>query len=332
MIRRTTFLVVILVSSLGAGIVGAPPAAANKPLHIFSRSVDVICDDPITNEHGTILMSLEDSSEFGQSSSILYWVPPETPENSPDSTYRTSSLVEDQHITRTGYHFDATLGMEDRDFTPVGTATVSLDMVPTGEQDGPVGRSKFGNRNINDKSVTKFLTVASGTVTTQDGSVFDVTGCPGFDQTIDYTVTDPSQFVISFGGVLVLCDIQTPDYSVSLGASNENTPSTQVSFADANGNLSGYSEDITLTADEFKGTVPLGDDNGEPAGSAVIDVAFARGDRLVVRTEDGSIRSKRIGNLLIPTGTITFPSVAVDMSSCFAFDGTEQQKEHRPTA
>jgi hypothetical protein len=35
---------------------------------------------------------------------------------------------------------------------------------------------------------------------------------------------------------------------------------------------------------------------------------------------------------LIPSGTISFPDgTVVDMSPCFAFDGREQQKEHRPT-
>jgi hypothetical protein len=316
-----------------AAFIGAGPAAANKPLHVSSYSVDLICDLPgITNENGTAVISLEDHSDFGATGSILYWVPPETPETNEDSTYRTSSLIEDQHITRTGYHFDAVMGMEDRDFTPVGNAVISADLVPTGEQDGPVGKSKFGNRNIHDNSVTKFLVVESGTVTMHDGAVFDISGCPGFEQTVDFTVTDPSQFVISFGGVLVLCDVQTPDYAMSLGASNEETPSTEVSFSNANGNIFGYSEDIRLTADSFNGNVPLSDENGEPAGNATIDVTFARGDRLVVRSEDDGIRSKRLGNLLIPTGTIAFPAATVDMSSCFAFDGREQQKEHRPRA
>ena len=318
---------------MSAPIIGATPAVANKPTHITSHSLDLICDLPgLTNAAGdTVVLSLEDHSEYGANGSILYWVAPETPTTNEDSTYRTSSLIEDQHVTSSGYHFDAVMGMEDRDFTPVGNATITADMVPTGEQLGPVGKTRFGNRTIRDNSVTKFLVVQTGTVTLQDGKVFDLAGCPGFEQTIDITTTDPSQFVISFSGILVLCDIQTPDYAMNLGAGTSPSTSTQIFFSNANGNLNGFAEDITLTADRFSGSVPLSDDNGDPAGNAVIDVTFTQGDHLVVRTQDGGIRSKRLGNLLIPTGTITFPGTVVDLSSCFAFDGREQQKEHRPT-
>jgi hypothetical protein len=331
MFRRVSIIVFVVTSSLVTAFVGAPPAAANKPLHITSHRVDLICDLPgITTENGTVVLTLEDDSEFGTSGSILYWVPPETPENSPDSTYRTSSLAEEEHITRTGYHFDAVMGMEDRDFNPVGDAVITADLVPTGQQEGPAGKSRFGNRTIRDDSVTTFLVVESGTVSLQDGNVFDLSGCPGFETTIDFSVSDPSQFVISFSGILVLCDIVTRDYGVSIGASTDPATSVQVFYGDANGTLFGYSEDITLTADEFKGTIPLSDDYGEPAGEAVVDVTFTKGDRLVVRAEDGGIRSTRTGDLLEPSGTFTFPAATVDASSCFAFDGREQQKEHRP--
>ena len=332
--RGTIILSVVFALGIPAALPGATPAFANKPTHITSHSVDLICDLPgLTNEAGdTVVLNLEDHSEFGQSGSILYWIAPETPETTGDSTYRTSSLVENQHITLTGLHFDAVMGMEDRDFNPVGDATITADLVPTGDQVGPEGKSRFGNRNIRDNSVTRFLVVETGHVTLQDGKVFDIAGCPGFEQTVDVTITDPSQFVISFSGVLVLCDVQTPDYAMNLGAGTSPQTSTEVFFSNANGNLNGFADDITLTADRFSGSIPLSDDNGDPAGVAIVDVTFNKGDRLVVRTQEGGIRSKRLGNLLIPTGTITFPGAVVDLSSCFAFDGREQQKEHRPPA
>jgi len=331
---RARALVLIVLSSVAGTIVGVQPAMANKPLHVFEHSVSFVCDLPgITNSVGTLLTSVEDHSEFGTSSSVLYWVTPETPETNEDSTFRSSSLAEDEHITRTGYHFDAVIGMEDRDFNPIGDAILTADLVATGQVDGPAGNSKFGNRNIHDKSTVKFLVVDTGTVTLPDGVVFDISGCPGFDSTIDFTVTDPSQFVISFSGILVLCDVSTSDYSLNLGASSADGTTTFF-FSDAAGNLNGFADDISLTSDEFHAVIPASDDDGSPVGDAVVAVSFERGARLVVRTEDGGIRSKRVGTILVPTGTITIPTspaTVIDLSSCFAFDGREQQKEHRPS-
>jgi hypothetical protein len=174
-----------------------------------------------------------------------------------------------------------------------------------------------------------------------DGTVFDLTDCigpdgapsdrAGADFITDISITDPSQFTIKFVGVLVLCDIVTPDYALNLGASNEQGPRTELFFENEKGVLFGFSDAITLTNTEMSGTVPLTDGDDNPAGDAVLDVSFTRGDHIVVRTQEGSIRSNRQGFRLIPEGTISFPDgTVVDLSSCFAFDGMEQQKEHRP--
>jgi hypothetical protein len=181
-------------------------------------------------------------------------------------------------------------------------------------------------------------------VALHDGTVFDLTNCggpdgsppenAGFDTTIDVRISDPSQFVISFAGVLVTCDLVTPDYFVNIGASNENGPQTSAFYQDATRAWFGSADAFTLTPDEFSATIPMFDDATlEPVGDAVVDVAFARGEHVELRTESDGIRATQIGNILIPTGTITIPTepaTVVDMSSCFAFDGREQQKEHRP--
>jgi hypothetical protein len=296
------------------------------------------------------LVGAEDSTEFGRDGSLLWWVPPDTIENTGgDATFRSSALIEDQIVTRTGYHFDLDLKMEDRNFNPVGNAVVSVDLIPTGEETSPEGKSRLGNRTITDNSMVKFFTV-SGTATLHvaghDPTVFDITNCggpdgappehAGFDTTVDVTVTDPSQFVLNKSGVLVFCDVQTESYSMNLAASSEKTSTGGfASLSNADGGLGGETQTgLTLTSDVFSGSIPLTDfSTGEPAGDAVIDVTFSQGDHSVVRTTQGSVRDRMIGYILIPTGTITFPTVpptVVDLSGCFAFDGREQQKEHRP--
>lgn len=337
--RVASFIAVSTLTAAGLAV-SASPAAANRPTRVFENTVTFVCESGVTNEFGTAQVTAEDHSEFGSSGSILYWVAPDSPDTG-EATFRSSSLITDQQVTRTGYHFDGVLLMEDQDFNPVGNATFSVDLIPTGRVDEATpARSRFGNRTIHDRSSVKFFSVV-GTVTMHDGTVFDLTGCggpdgsgpdtAGFDTTIDVRVTDPSQFVISFSGVLVLCDVVTPGHALNLGASSENGPQTELQFTDESGTLFGFSDEITLTAEEFSGTVPLSHEDGEPAGDAVIDVTFTRGDHIVVRTENGSIRSRQIGYLLEPAGSITFPTgTVVDLSSCFAFDGTEQQKEHRP--
>jgi len=340
--RRATLFTVVCLLAVTSVVATAGPALANKPTQIYTQSIHFVCSDVRTPD-GVVQISAELFSEFNEAdASINYWVPPETPENSQDSTYRSSSLIEDQHVTLTGHHFDGTLVMEDRDFNPVGNATFSVDLIPTTGVEKTGGRSKNGNRNIHDNSTVQFFSVA-GSVKLHDGKVFDLTNCVGPDGAPpdragaelieDVRITDPSQFTISFVGTLVLCDISTPDYALNLGASNEQEARTDLAFEDANGLVFGFSDGITLTPTELSGTVPLNDDNGEPAGEAVVDVSFARGHHTVIRTQEGGIRSNREGFLLIPSGTISFPDgTVVDMSPCFAFDGREQQKEHRPTA
>lgn len=341
MIRSRLFAAVLSLSALSVPLWSAQPALANKPLQVQTEDLHFGCSDVRTAD-GVVQIAASDFSEFNEAdASINYWVPPETPENAPDSTYRSSSLITDQHVTRTGNHFEGTLLMEDRDFNPVGTASFSVDLIPTTEVMDVGEKSRFGNRNIHDKSTLQFFSV-SGSVTLHDGKVFNLTNCIGPDGApsdhaganliTDFRVTDPSQFVISFSGVLVICDVTTEDYFMNLGASNENGPDVSLFFSDDVTSLFGSSEDVILTAEEFSGSIPLAnDETGEPAGDAVLDVTFTRGEHTVIRVQDGSIRSNQEGFILQPTGTLTFPNgTVVDMSSCFAFDGREQQKEHRP--
>ncbi|MFY9588353.1 MAG: hypothetical protein WAT66_12945 [Actinomycetota bacterium] len=347
MIRSRLFVAVLSVTALVAPLWSAAPASANKPTQIFERSVHFVCSDVRTPD-GIVQIAADDFSEFDTpDASINYWVPPETPENAPDSTYRSSSLIEDQQVTRDGLHFEGTVVMEDRDFNPVGNATFSVDLIPTSDVESVGEKSKFGNRNIHDKSTVQFFSV-SGSVTLHDGKTFDLTNCIGPDGAdpekaaadfiTDIRVTDPSQFVLNKSGILVLCDVVTDSYAMSFGASSESTGTSGQAqfFSDAQSIGGGTDSGLTLTNEVLSGAIPIEDfDTGESLGDAIVDVTFTRGQHAEIRTTQGSIRDTMVGFLLNPTGTITFPTdpaTAVDMSSCFAFDGREQQKEHRPRA
>jgi hypothetical protein len=344
--RRATLTTAVCLLAVTSVLVTAGPASANKPTQISNRAIGFVCSDVRTSD-GVIQVAVEDFSENNEpDGSINYWVPPETPENAPDSTYRSSSLITDQHVTRTGYHFEGTLVMEDRDFNPVGTATFSVDMIATSSPEDIGGKSKEGNRNIHDDSTLQFFSI-SGSVTLHDGKVFDLTDCigpdgapsdrAGRDFITDFRITDPSQFVLNNSGILVLCDVATDTYSMNLGASSEKASTGgAASLFTEDGAMGGEtSSGISLSKDAFTGTIPITDsETGEPLGDAIINVTFTRGERTSVRESNGSVRSTITGFLLNPTGTITFPTVpptSVDMSSCFALDGRRQQKEHRPS-
>jgi hypothetical protein len=351
MIRRSIVVTVVCALALVGLYSGAGPAFGNKPSQIYENNVHFACDQPgVTTEHGTVLVFVEDSSEFGASGSILWWVPPETIENTGgDATYRSSSLIEDQQVTRTGYHFEAVLAMEDRDFNPLGDATISVDLIPTGRVDyASPEKDRFGNRFIRDNSVVKFFSVA-GTVTMFDGTVFNITNCggpdgsgpdtAGFDTTTDIRISDPSQFVLKQGGedgVLVLCDITTETHSFNLGASTGEAGSdASIFFTPAVGPALFGQGPVTLSTASFEGSIALQDENGEPAGDAVIDATFTRRDRTAVRQTVNGVRDKMVGWLLETTGTVTLPTApatVIDLSSCFVFNGTETVKEHRPKA
>ncbi len=343
MIRRLSFAVCLL--TLAGILITAGPASANKPTRFFSRSIGFVCSDVRTSD-GVVRISAEEfTPEFDEpEASVEYWVPPETPETS-EATYRSSSVITDQHVTRTDYHFEGTLLMEDRDFNPVGNASFTVDLIPTSDVEDVGGKSKEGNRNIHDKSTIQFFSV-SGSLTLNDGKVFDLTDCigpegapsdrAGHDTTIDITKTDPSQFVLNRSGVLVLCDVTTESYTMNLGASAEKDSTGGEAFLfTADRAIGGETNSgLSLSKTTFTGTIPMRDfDTDESLGDATIDVTFTRGEHTAVRVTNGSIRETMVGFVLIPAGTITFPTdpaTAVDMSSCFAFDGRRQEKEHRP--
>ena len=351
--RRRVASIGIALALLTWGLVGAAgPAAAAKPLRFFEHYVTFVCDNPgVTTSDGTVIASAMDHDEFGADASVLWWVPPDTIESTEgDATYRSSSLITDQVVTRTGYHFDADLKMEDRDFNPAGNAVISVDLIDTGvvERSTP-SRSRFGNRTIRDNSFVKLFRVA-GTltinITGRPSVTFNLTNCggpdgappdrAGFDVTADVRQSNPNQFVLNHSGVLVLCDVVTDDYAMNLGASADKTGTGgEATLFLPNGGMGGGTRSgIVLDATSFTGSIPVSDfDTGDPLGDAVIDVRLTRGRHTVIRTTQGSVHSKMIGYILDPSGTITFPTspeTVVDMSSCFAFDGREQQKEHAP--
>jgi hypothetical protein len=355
MIRRSGFVVAVSILGIAAQLIGAAPAGANRPTSYFENNVHFACDQPgVTTADGTVLVFAEDSTEFGRDASIAWWVPPDTIENTGGTpTFVSSPFITDQVVTRNGYHFDIDLKMIDpSDFSEVGNATASIDLIPTGlVENATPKKSRFGNRTTFDKSVVKFFNV-SGSVTMHvvghDPTVFDVTNCngpdgspadhAGFDTTIDVRTSDPSQFVLNNSGILVACTVGTNDYILEVDASSEEAgTSGQIIFTDANGTVGGATEStLTLTDEVFSGTVGMENfDTGEAVGDAVVDVRFTRGPKEVVRSTQGDIRDTLIGYLLEPTGTITIPTqptpTVVDFSGCiFVFEGREQQKEHRP--
>ena len=330
MLRRSSFIVA---AALLAVALVSGPASAGKPITIFEHRIGFVCEDPwLSNEDGVAITAASVSSESGPEAIVLYWAPPETPETA-EATLRSTTDV--PQVTVTGYHLDAVVPMEDQDFNPVGNAIISADLVAVGEPELGAGKSKQGNRTIRDNTVNQPLVVESGTLALPNGVVFDLTGCQGSDLTIDIRISNPSQFVITHSGILVLCDIATEDYVVNLGASADDSgASGEVFYSDATQTIGGFSENLVLTSDFFSGTFELINfETEEPAGQAVLDATFTQGEHVVLKTTGDGPQSTMIGNLLDVTGTLTIPTepaTVVDLSSCFAFDGKEQIKEHRP--
>lgn len=331
MIRRTCLVVLMLVLAAAAL---AQPASAGKPFTIFEHRIGFVCEEPwLSNEDGIAIVQAAVSSETGGEGLVLFWAPPETPETA-EATLRSTADV--PTVTVDGLHIEADIPMEDQNFTPVGSAIISADLVPVGEPELGPGKSKEGNRMIRDNTVLQPLVVESGTATLPNGVVFDLTGCQGADLTIDIRISNPSQFVITHSGILVLCDIATEDYIFNLGASAEDNGNVgaELFYSDATQTLGGFPNELTLTPDTFSGTFELINfETEEPAGTAVLDATMTEGDHVTLKTTNGSQSSKKVGNLLDVTGTVTIPTepaTVVDLSSCFAFNGKETIKEHRP--
>jgi hypothetical protein len=332
MFRRASMFAAFIALGVVALSALAGPAAAGKPFTIFEHRIGFVCEEPwLSNEDGIAIVQAAVSSETGGEGLVLFWAPPETPETA-EATLRSTADV--PTVTVTGLHIDAIIPMEDQNFTPVGNAVISADLVAVGEPELGAGKSKEGNRLIRDNTVNQPLVVESGTVTLPNGVVFDLTGCPGSDLTIDIRISNPSQFVITHSGILVLCDIATEDYTLNLGASAEDgNVGGEVFYSDASQTLGGGG-DLVLTTSEFSGTFDLINfETEEPAGTAVLEATLTEGDHVTLKSSNGTQSSKMVGNLLDVDGTLTIPTdpaTVVDLSSCFAFDGKETIKEHRP--
>lgn len=332
MIRRTSSLIAVVVLTLFALASLASPAIAGKPITFSDHRVGFECPF-LTNETGTLALAVFSSEAEEDTGFVEYWVAPDSPETG-GGTFRSSS-TEPAVVTVTGYHLEAVIPLENQDFEPVGDAIVVADLVTAGDPTLGPGKTRFGNRTIRDNFVEQPLVVESGTATLHDGTVFEFSECPGGELIIDYRETNPSQFVISFGGILVLCDIATEDYAVHIAASAGDQPSGgEVLLNQAGTTLVGAAQEgVTLTPTEFSATIPLVDlDTEEPAGDAIIEATLTEGQHVTIRRDIDTIRSTLIGNQLDVTGTVTFtePGLVVDLSSCFAFEGREQHKEHRP--
>ena len=333
--RRSCASVVVLVLALVALSALAGPATAAKPIRIFEHRFGFACEEPwLSNEDGIAIAGAAVSSESGPEGIVLYWAPPETPETA-DATLRSTTDV--PLVTVTGNHIDAVIPMEDQEFTPVGNVVISADLVEAGEPEQGAGKTREGNRTFRDNSVSQPLVVESGTLTLPNGVVFDLTGCAGSDLTIDIRISNPDQFVIrAFEGILVVCDVAGEDYVLNLAASAEEFGTGgEVTFSNAAGTLRGFAEGFTLTPSEFSATFPLLDaETEQPAGDAVVDVTFGERRHATLRFENSEgVRSKLVGWLMEPTGTITIPTdpaTVIDLASCFAFEGYQQDIQHRP--
>lgn len=332
--RRVSYVVALIALTVAAVGLLSQPVGAAKPLTFFEHRVGFACEEPwLSTGDGIAIVQAALSSESGPEGVVLFWAPPETPETA-EATLRSTTDVPE--VTVTDHHLDAVIPLEDQGFTPVGNAIISADLVPSGEPELGPGKSRHGNRTIRDNSVSQPLVVESGTLTLPDGTVFDLAGCPGSDLTIDIRSSNPDQFVIeAFEGILVVCDIAGDDYFLNLAASAEdNGTGGELFFSSPAGTIGGFAEGFTLTNQEFQATFPLIDfETEEPAGDAIVDVTFGDRRHVTLRTENSEgVRSKLVGWLLEPTGTITLPTepTTIDLSSCFAFEGSQQDIQHRP--
>jgi hypothetical protein len=331
MSRRISLATVCLLVLAGV-LTTAGPVAAAKPIVISQYRIGFECPS-MSDGSSTVALGAFDDEVDGDNGFVEYWVAPDTPETG-SGTFRSSS--EPALVTPSGYHIDAVIPMENRDFEAVGNAIVSADLIADGDPTTGPGKTRDGNRTIRDRSIEQPLVVESGTLTLFDGRTYDLAGCAGGELTIDIRISNPDQFVISKEGILVACDIAADEYFLNVAASSEESGTGgEFFFASPGATLVGFSDNLTLTSDEFSGIVPmLNAETEEPAGDAVVDVRFLSRERLSLwLTNEEGVRSKFVGWLLHPEGTVTIPTdpaTIVDLSTCFAFDGTQQDIQHRP--
>ena len=325
---RKGFCVASMVAMIVASaIVGIGPAYAGKPTE-FIENVTFFTCDALSNGFGAANMGASVDDQFGPNAYVNYWSATADPNNDPPTL--SGGTVEG--VTIASNHVDATVPLTDEQGQPAGTATISADLVTTGPVAPTSDGKRFRNGNVGfrDLGTTQPLSVSSGLLTLPGNVTFDLTGCTGEIDHVDFLMTDPNALVRSFTGLIVQCSFQNDDSFFAIDAeSTKNGGQFATIFYGSNGNDTAAQGPVTFTTSELSGTVTIPD-----VADVVLDATLTPGERFSYEQKTPNESQKDIGRLYNVSGTATLetsPPTVFDLSTCLAMDLRETIDNPNPS-
>lgn len=191
----------LLAAICAAALISILPAAvsADRVTKLEERHVGAFCEFP--TDDGFVFVSLDRSSEFGDSAALELWLDPAIPFEDPASINGTTETID---VTESAVEvvLSATFPVFDADGNELGDTTLIATMVPDGDAEIIEG-DDFGNRNSH---TTGTIQPLSGSIVISLPGAIQLEG-PCFGEIAEISVHDsnPHAFTANNDGVLIDC-------------------------------------------------------------------------------------------------------------------------------
>lgn len=311
-------------AALAAAVLAGPVSAAPAQ-RVTDTQSGIVCE-ALTSEAGTVFAAAVTSDLYGPMGYLAFWMAPASPETEPEPTwFAESSVVTSDGLSVTaGYTLVEAAPPND----PVGQATLQATLSPIGDPEPYSFRDQSGNHQFRVDGVVQEYSV-SGTLELPGEITFDLSSCSGFVDSYTIFSNAPAATVSRFESFQLNCFWELgPDEFAWLFAISEEFGT----FVDMGiGDLSGQTDAVVLTEEEFAASVDLYDWSGlEPVGPVGAASASATLSGPVERINDrfsfDGYTSHLTGWRYAVEGSVTFETpdgpvvLTMDDVSCMAGD------------
>ena len=330
-------------AALAVAISAAGPVAA-APAQRFSDVQTVLFCEHIPGEDGTLFLVAAQSEEFGTFADLGFWFPGGDAPNTPPDWFALTSSVTFGEGTITGtyalYEFEVGENPEEPPIgDPVGDAVLSVTLTPDGDPEP----YEFGDGSGNAKTVqtgTIQQYLVTGTIELPGDRTFDLSSCEAWRDEFTFFQTSPASNVTRMNDFQLNCTWELGDTFVGMfAAASDGFAHGDVFVSSPSGELSGFSQELTLTPAtlaaswelaEFDPETGPGDVVGSASASATLS---ATGETFHEKFSFGTTTIHQRGEIYTVDGVLTLETpdgtleLVMDGESCFAAEMQTMQHE-----
>lgn len=284
--RRRAGALSLLLALLASLLLVTAPAQANAE-RFTEQIITVDCGFISDPGGGTLLLNLFLTDVGGGFADVVWWPAGTAPETDPPLLIPETGTPT---FTFDGASLSVTVALvvlDDPDHIPAD-ATIEATVTPNGDPI-PIDVVEEPGRGVHIRRVgTSQAILVSGTVTLPTGEpaeTVEFADCTGVVETVSVFATFPDAFVTNFSQVTLICELNSGEDFLFLGADSFNGVETFVSLfflpADMTASsISGFTESfsdpiVRLDAEGFSASIPLFEDaTGNPVGTAVASASF----------------------------------------------------------